>query len=158
MKKKFFIGLFIVAVIGLGIFFHLIFNHNKSYEPQTNLQAPIEIPNESIVRGFDLNQIEKPVVAMFYVDWCGYCRRFMPIFGEVSRKLNKNFTFSVVNCDYPENKELVEKYRINHFPTLYISDKDLDFEYEINSVATQDEESFKGELEKHLKLRKKLHK
>lgn len=158
MKKKFFISLFIVAVIGFGIFIHLFFNHKQSYEPQTNIQAPIEIPEETVVKGFDISKSKKPVVVMFYVDWCGYCRRFMPIYGEISKELNKKFTFSVVNCDYPENKELVEKYHINHFPTLYINDKDLDFEYEINSIATQDNESFKSELEKHLKLRSKLHK
>ncbi len=156
MKKKFFIGLFIFAVIGLGIFFHLFFNHNKSYEPQTNLQAPIEVPENTVVKGLDLKQANKPVIAMFYVDWCGYCRRFMPIFGEVSKKMNKDFTFSVVNCDYPENLKLLEEYNINHFPTVYIIDNDLDFKYEMNMSGFNDAESCISELKRHLKLRAKL--
>ena len=104
----------------------------------------------------NLRPIFKLVIAMFYVDWCGYCRRFMPIFGEVSKKMNKDFTFSVVNCDYPENLKLLEEYNINHFPTVYIIDNDLDFKYEMNMSGFNDAESCISELKRHLKLRAKL--
>ncbi len=158
MKKKFFIGIFIFAVIGLAVFLHLVYNHHKNVsEFQSNLQAPIEIPDTGIV---EISQVkgDKPVIAMFYVNWCTYCRRFMPIFGEAAKNHGENFTFAVVNCENPENQQIIEKYNIMGFPSLFITDKDLDFEYQLPMSATVSLESFENEINKHLKLRKKLKK
>lgn len=159
MKKKFFIGLFIVAIIGFAAFaYGMLKNKETSCTPQNNLQAPIEIPSAEIkqVSG-DLN-IKKPAAIMFYVDWCAYCRRFMPIFGEAAVKHNKDFDFLVVNCEHPENESLVKAYNIGSFPSIFIKDKDLDFEYQVSNLATINLEAFEKELKKHLKLRSKLKK
>ena len=36
---------------------------------------------------------EKPVIVWFYTDWCGYCQRFAPTFGKVTKdkKIKNNF-------------------------------------------------------------------
>ncbi|MBQ4078310.1 thioredoxin fold domain-containing protein [bacterium] len=158
MKKKFFIGLFIFAAIGLFIFAHIVLRHNAQVEQaqQPALQAPIEIPETGILQLSDAVKTNKPVLVMFYVDWCAYCRRFMPIFSALSVLHKDKYTFAVVNCDNPENKELVEKYHIGSFPTLYIVDEKLDFEMMIHPMATVDKKVMDRELLKYLNLRSKV--
>lgn len=66
----------------------------------------------------------KPVIVWFYVDWCGYCQRFAPIFDEVTKNkdIKKKFAIAFVNCDDQKNQALVQKYQIHGFPTVYLLD------------------------------------
>jgi thiol-disulfide isomerase/thioredoxin len=49
----------------------------------------------------------KPILALFYVDWCAYCKRFVPKYDKV-RTLNKfNFNFVMINVEDPENQLMV---------------------------------------------------
>ena len=158
MKKKFFIGLFIVAAIGLFIFAHLALKNNEPKQEQTtqqNLRAPIEIPEGNIIPFEEAQKSEKPMIVMFYVDWCTYCRRFMPIFAQYSKELSDNFTFTIVNCDLPQHHKMVEEFYIIGFPTLYIVDKKLDFQYQLNHVVTVDKDVMIKELNRYSKLRMK---
>ena len=67
---------------------------------------------------------DKPVVAFFYVDWCGFCQRFAPTFDAVSKNkdIKKKFSIAYINCDDPKNRELIEKYGIQGFPTVFVVD------------------------------------
>lgn len=158
MKKKFFIGLFIFAAIGLFIFAHIVLRHNAQVEQvqQPALQAPIEIPATGILSLEEAVKSDKPVLAMFYVDWCTYCRRFMPMFGLFSLAYKDKFAFAAINCESPENKAIVEKYNVYGYPTLYIIDKKIDYEYSLNPMLFSDQENIKKELDKYLKLRSKV--
>lgn len=153
MKKKFFIGLFIVAAIGLFIFADIVLKANNGYTPQTNLDAPIEIPVESILTMDEASQIDKPIVALFYVDWCGYCRKFMPVFGKIANKYKNDYSFVVVNCDNYENKKLVDDFHIVGFPSLFIIDNRLNHNFSMNMAATSDEKVMKEELNNYLTFR-----
>lgn len=158
MKKKFFIGLFIFAAIGLFVFAHLALKHNNVEEPQTvqqNLRAPIEIPEGNIVSFEEAKKSDKPMIVMFYVDWCAYCRRFMPKFAEYSKEFNKDYTFTTINCDIPAYRTMVEDFHIMGFPTLYVIDKKLDFRYQLPSIVTIDKDIMTKELKKYSNLRNK---
>ncbi len=157
MKKRFFIGIFLAAAFGLLVFIHILFNHKNmnEYAVNTNLAAPIEIP-DSHIHQYQQAESGKPEIVMFYVDWCTFCRRFMPIFGEAASKYNKDFDFAVVNCEHPENAEIVKKFDISGYPTVIIIDNDLDFQYQISMTATQSLEALEKELNNHKKLRSKL--
>lgn len=65
---------------------------------------------------------EKPVIVWFYTDWCGYCQRFAPTFGKVTKdkKIKNNFAVAYVNAEYAENQDLVQEYQIQGFPTIYL--------------------------------------
>ena len=94
MKKKFFIGLFVVVSICLFVFAHIVLKQNeKQYQAQQNLSAPIEIPEKGVVSYEEAEKLDKPMVVMFYVDWCAYCRRFMPTFGEFAAKYKDKYSF-----------------------------------------------------------------
>lgn len=155
MKKKFFITLFIIVLVGFLAFAYTIFKENSSsYEPQGNISAPIEIPQTGIVPYQEIIDDEKPIVVMFYVDWCGYCRAFMPIFGNYAKKLGDKFTFAVVNCDFLENKKIVDEASISAFPTLKIIDKKYNVMIPMDIAATQDSKVFEKNLDNYLTLRK----
>ena len=79
----------------------------------------------------------------------------MPKFAQYSKEFGENYNFAVVNCDFPENRALVEEYHIMGFPSLFMVDKKLDFQYQINSIATIDKDVMKKELNKYLNLRNK---
>lgn len=163
MKKKFFTGLFIFAAIGLFIFAYIVLRHNDDeyYEIQENLNAPIEITSERILRVNGITSytdIKKPVVLLFYVDWCTYCRRFMPIYSELAEKYKDKYIFAAANCDIPQNRILMEPLFVRSYPTLIIIDNQLDFEYQLSPILFQNKEILEKELDKFLKLKNKVQK
>ena len=69
---------------------------------------------------------DKPIVAVFYVDWCTYCKRFMPRLDKV-RNINKDkFNFVLINVEDSKNESLVREYRISGYPAVYIIDTKYD--------------------------------
>ena len=162
--KKFWLGFAAgvgFAVLALFITYMVIANKwaealTDDYKTQENIVAPIELPAQNVIDYQEIIDNSKPIVALFYVDWCGYCRRFMPIFGDYAKKYNKDFTFAIINCDLPENRAIAVENNIRSFPTLKIIDKQIDYVVPVEIGATQSEKIFDQEVKKHLKLRQKL--
>lgn len=73
-------------------------------------------------------ETKKDTVVLFYADWCGYCKRFAPQFNKITKtkEFKKEFAVAYVNCDAPENAELVRAYGIKGFPTVYLIEEDGD--------------------------------
>ena len=69
---------------------------------------------------------QKPIVVFFYADWCGYCQRFAPTFYKVTKdkEIKKKFAVAYVNCDKPENREYMEQFNVQGFPTVYVINND----------------------------------
>ena len=65
---------------------------------------------------------QKPVIVFFYADWCGFCQRFAPTFYKITKdkKIKKNFAIAYVNCDKPENREYMEQFNVQGFPTVFV--------------------------------------
>ena len=65
---------------------------------------------------------EKPIIVWFYTDWCGFCQRFAPTFGDIikDKQIKKHFAVALINADKPENQELMQKYEVGGFPTVYL--------------------------------------
>ena len=159
MIKKVLMGLgvlFIIQILAIGGFLLYTKFQQHAHEAQRNLNAPIEIPDTGIMKYSSDISDEKPIVALFYVDWCTYCRRFMPEFGKLAKKHSDKFNFVVVNCDYPENKEIVEEFHIGGFPTLFIIDKKIGHNFPLNMAVTSDKELAKKELNKYLEFRERF--
>ena len=64
----------------------------------------------------------KPVAVLFYADWCGFCKRFSPLYAELSkdRDLKKKFTFAYVNSEDRRNAAFFQEYQVKGFPTLFL--------------------------------------
>lgn len=65
---------------------------------------------------------DKPMAVLFYADWCGFCKRFAPLYKELSKDsdLKKEFNFVYVNSEDKKNAAYFQEYQIKGFPTLYL--------------------------------------
>ena len=71
-------------------------------------------------KGFSTELKEKDnVFVLFYANWCGFSRRFLPIFEEFAQN-NPNECLTVVVDDEPE---LCKEYSIKYYPTLIMFKK-----------------------------------
>lgn len=101
----------------------------KGIQPSAAQAAPAAVSNESITKKYAKNQTlekaqktGKPVIAFFYTDWCGYCKRFAPTFNKITKnaQIKSNFAIAYINCEAPENAPLLAEYQIQGFPTVYL--------------------------------------
>lgn len=71
-------------------------------------------------------ETKKPVIVFFYTDWCGYCQKFAPTYHKLSkdRAIKKNFAIAYVNCEDSKNSDLINEYKIQAFPTVFVVDKE----------------------------------
>ena len=65
---------------------------------------------------------EKKELILVFADWCGYCTRFKPTWAEIEdySKENQTFKATALNADHPQNKELLEHYKVSSFPTILV--------------------------------------
>lgn len=73
--------------------------------------------------GVDYNKAvksKKPMIVLFYADWCGFCIRFMPIYEKLYKAHKNQFNFAKVNVEDPKYRDAVEKYEISAFPTVFM--------------------------------------
>ncbi len=96
---------------------------------------------------------DKPILAVFYVDWCTYCKRFMPRLDKV-RNINKNdINVVLINAENPKNEALVKKYRIAAYPYVYIIDPSYDYKSHIDGPFLETVSDLSGEVNKYKNLR-----
>lgn len=160
MKKKIFIGLGIFCFVAfcLMIAFHFfdVKRQEAEFITQQNLGAPIEIPEEGIITYEEAEKLEKPMFIMFYVDWCTYCRRFMPTFGKLAKQFDDKYSFVTVNCDKVMYKDLVNKFHVMAYPMLFVYDKKIEHKFSMHLGGMMDNSILKEELNNYLKVRKNL--
>lgn len=88
---------------------------------------------------------EKPVIVWFYTDWCGYCQRFAPTFGKLTKdkQIKKNFAVAYVNAEKPENQDLMQEYQVQGFPTVYLINKKTGEKEQIDNTKLFAEDALK---------------
>lgn len=105
-----------------------------------------------------LEKQDKPVLALFYVDWCGYCLRFMPKLKVMESLYGKKYNFVMLNAEDPANETLVRDASLQGYPTLYILDPKYDNQILLNNAIYYDLPKMKTELNRYLRIRKLLDK
>lgn len=64
-----------------------------------------------------------PKVLDFYTTWCGPCKRLAPVLEELEKQYKDKVEFERYDAEAPANKALVEKYKIEAYPTVIFIDK-----------------------------------
>ena len=96
----------------------------------------------------------KPIIAVFYVDWCTYCKRFMPKLDKV-RNLNKNeFNIVLINCEKEGNEKLLKENRVSAYPTVYILDPKYDNRVHIDNAYFSTVSDLNKEVKRYSNFRK----
>ncbi len=101
---------------------------------------------------------DKPSVVLFYVDWCGYCLRFMPRYKILSTVYKNKYNFVMIDCDNSSYKRLIEDAMISGFPTVYIIDPKYDNRVHLTQGLYGNTFKFREELDRYLRIRKLLDK
>lgn len=70
---------------------------------------------------------EKTTIYLFKADWCGHCQGFKPTWEEISKELKGKYEF--VTYDADKDKEILEKWNIQGFPTIIKKTGDKAEEY-----------------------------
>lgn len=152
MKKK--------LIITLAVFLVVLLTSAAGFAVATGAFDKKEKPSDYNV-GIKYEQAlesEKPMVALFYVDWCGYCLKFMPKFKALSMMYMTKYNFVMLNVEDPVNQALVEDVAITGFPTVYIIDPKYDNRILLNNAIYQNTPKFKVELNRYLRIRDLLNK
>lgn len=98
----------------------------------------------------------KPMLALFYVDWCGYCLKFMPKYKTLNSIYKNKYNIVMINAENPAYKKLAEDVSLGGFPTLYIIDPKYDNRVLLNNGIYQDLKKLRIELDRYLRIRQML--
>lgn len=151
MKKKILITLGII--LGLAGISAAGIAYAEMNAPKHPSEYHIGIPYEEALTS------EKPMVAVFYVDWCGYCLRFMPKFNIMSKIYKDKYNFVMINVESDKStRKLAENVGVAGFPTVYILDPKYDNRVLLPNAFYQDLMKFRGELDRYSRIRKLLDK
>lgn len=96
---------------------------------------------------------DKPMIILFYVDWCAYCKNFMPKLRLINAIYQNKYNIVLVNCEDQENKSLVEDYYITSYPTIYIVDDRIKNRVHIDNAYYENINLLKRELDRYILVR-----
>lgn len=113
-------------------------------------QYKIGIPYEKAMKG------KKPVIALFYADWCHYCIKFMPTFQTLSKIYKDDYNFTKINVEDEKYQKLVNEIGITGFPTVFIIDPKYDNRVLLSNAIFGNLKSLRTELDRFLRIRKML--
>jgi thiol-disulfide isomerase/thioredoxin len=64
------------------------------------------------------NSDDKPSFIMYYVDWCGHCKRTKPEFEKLIDNYKGKIQLKMIDAEDPSNKNLVMNQDVKGFPTI----------------------------------------
>lgn len=121
-----------------------------SGEPKKPSEYKIGIEYKQALKG------DKPVLALFYADWCHYCVKFMPVYQALSEKYKDDLNFAKVNVEDPKYEKIVTEVGITGFPTVYIIDPKYDNKVLLSNAVLGKVETVGKELDRYVRIRKIL--
>ena len=148
MKKKIIISLLVIFVVILTSAISFAINLQPKQHKPSDYKIGITY-EEALIS-------DKPMVALFYVDWCGFCMKFMPKYKILNDIYKDKLNFVMLNAEDSDNAKLVEDVTLMGFPTVYILDPKYDNRVLINGAIYQDMKKLRIELDRYVRIRKIL--
>lgn len=110
------------SLLFLGLVLFILYLINKHVLPMLNLN----------IENFENDNSKKLVY--FYMDGCGHCNNFTPIWDEFCEHNDSNITTHKIERSNAKDK--LEKYNINGFPTVLLLSENNDKIKEFNEERT----------------------
>ena len=148
MFKKIIICISVLLLISTAAVVHAF----STSQPRVPSEYSIGVKYEDAIKS------DKPILALFYVDWCGYCLKFMPKYKLIHTLYKDKFNIVMINAEYPQYSQLVDDVSLSGFPTLYIIDKKYDNRIMLNNAIYTDLKKLRVELDRFLRIRSLLDK
>ncbi len=101
---------------------------------------------------------DKPVVVLFYADWCRFCIGFMPTYQSLSNIYKDDYNFSKINVEDPKYEQLVKESGITGFPTVFLLDPKYDNKVLLSNALFSDMKKIRVELDRFLRIHNMLNK
>ena len=150
MKKKIIITVSVLFIAALTILGYGTANGAFSTTDMLPSEYKIGIPY------YQALQSDKPAIVLFYTDWCGYCKRFMPKFKIINKLYKDDYNFVMLNAEAKENSTVVNDAAISGLPTLYIFDPKYENRVHLTNGIYMDLKKMRKELDRYLSIRKQL--
>lgn len=99
---------------------------------------------------------KKPILTLFFADWCHYCIKFMPIYQQLSEKYKDDLNFAKVNVEDKKYEKLVREIGLTGYPTVFIIDPKYDNQVLLSNAHLGSAEDVSKELDRFLRIRKLL--
>ena len=104
----------VIILLGILLVLYLLHTHVLSKEG-------FDVTHENI----DENISSKKTAVIFHADWCGHCKKFMPVWDEVSAEVNgksEDIQLAKMDCsksaDDDNIQAVMKKYNVQGFPTV----------------------------------------
>jgi thiol-disulfide isomerase/thioredoxin len=81
----------------------------------------------------------------FYTKWCGWCKKFAPMFHQAEQKYQGKLVFRSLDAEDPANKALVKRFRLKGYPTIIFLDANNKYLRRIDG-APQSMQEFETEI------------
>lgn len=96
---------------------------------------------------------DKPMIILFYVDWCAYCNKFKPKLRLLNEIYQNKYNIVLINCEDEANKSMVEDFHITVYPTIYIVDDRIKNRIHIDNGYYDNINLLKRELDRYILVR-----
>ena len=77
-------------------------------------QVDVAIENIKTMNGFDekVLKAKKPVIVKLHASWCGACRNNQPLYEQLAKEHQDNYTFAAIDIDKVKLKDLASQHNI----------------------------------------------
>ena len=99
---------------------------------------------------------KKPILTLFYADWCHYCIKFMPLYQQIAEKYGEDMNFAKVNVEDKKYEKLIQEIGLTGYPTVFIIDPKYDNRVLLSNAHFGSVEHLNKELDRFLRIRKLL--
>lgn len=96
----------------------------------------------------------KPMIVLFYADWCHYCINFMPTYQALYKKFRHKYNFVKINVEDSKYRKEIEKYQIVGFPTVFLVNPKKDTHIQLQNRDFGDMDKLENELKEFYKENK----
>lgn len=96
-------------------------NYTNNIKQEKKGIEPILVNDDNFEE--EVEKSDKTVVVNFYASWCGYCKKFSPVFKETSKKYSDKIKFVKVDVDLSPKSS--SKYPSNGVPYTFVFKKGM---------------------------------